>query len=152
MLNTIIKTSLNFYLLKELRVLAPILAELEPLLTEFLPHILLADFKTAVIFLFLRWRPVFFVCNPILGSPLGVQKKLGEPFFFTRTCRGNICPLPPCGEEAVSEPAWNRVKIHNMLVWTHFHPVLPLWSAFEEKVRNLTFCVKLVRKQSAFDM
>ena len=29
-------------------------------------------------------------------------------------------------------------------------PVLPLWSAFAEKVRILTFCPKLVRKRSAF--
>ena len=28
--------------------------------------------------------------------------------------------------------------------------VLPLWSAFAEKVRILTFCPKLVRKRSVF--
>ena len=30
----------------------------------------------------------FLVCNPIFSSTLGVQKKLGENFFFPRNHRG----------------------------------------------------------------
>ena len=47
---------------------------------KFFQHISLGDFKTATIFLFFEVQTWFFVCTPIFGGCLCVQKELSKFF------------------------------------------------------------------------
>ena len=43
-------------------------------------------------FLFFEIKTCFFVCNPIFGSSIGVQKELGKNLFFLEIIRGAYMP------------------------------------------------------------
>ena len=109
MLKQKIKTCSEFSFAKRIGGLAPKLAELEPfqckevrkckILTKFFLQISIGNFKTGGIFLFFEIQTYFLVCNPILGSSLGVQKELGKNLFF----------LEIMGWAYMPTPAWNKL-------------------------------------------
>ena len=53
-----------------------------------------SSIKTTAIFCFFAVETWFFVCTPIFGSCLGVQKEMGKKLFFLEIIGGHICPPP----------------------------------------------------------